>query len=470
MANGMIAAFPVGTTTVSYSMSDNCGKTETCSFDVTVNPSITLHVPSDVNFDCHENINGARVEWTGPFASSCCDDCAPVGQDLEGFVYMGRYKGHQYYCSKGMVNGEPTAYTNWAPGQPNNAGGYEDHTIMLGSGLWDDIYGSYNMEFIVEVPCLDVQQIAGPPSGSIFPSGTTTVTYTSTDNCGNTATESFNVNIAACSVAPPTAPTVCVSKANYSNYFWIKKVQVGSINNVSNDNGGYGDFRSMSTHMKRGSSQTIHVAPAFSGTAYWMYWTVWIDYNQDGDFNDHGEQIVNYKHYQPLQIDFRVPTTCKLGSTTMRVSMKYGTYANGCETFTYGEVEDYTVSLSDNSSIRPISDARNEEGVTVLESLDIPAPTGESLEARLAATQQPSLIAFPNPVRNVLTIDLKHIQTTDATLQIYNSLGQAVHTELLDNTDQQQVLLDVNAYKDGMYLISVTGKDLQPLLHKFTKF
>jgi hypothetical protein len=36
------------------------------------------------------------------------------------------------------VTGEPWAYTNWAPGEPNNAGGIEDHLALSSGGLWND--------------------------------------------------------------------------------------------------------------------------------------------------------------------------------------------------------------------------------------------------------------------------------------------------------------------------------------------
>jgi hypothetical protein len=40
-----------------------------------------------------------------------------------------------------------------------------------------------------------VQAIANPASGSFFPIGTTTVTVTASDNCGNNATKTFTVTV-----------------------------------------------------------------------------------------------------------------------------------------------------------------------------------------------------------------------------------------------------------------------------------
>jgi hypothetical protein len=35
------------------------------------------------------------------------------------------------------VNGEPTTYTNWDPGQPDNNSGFQD-CLRMNSGVWDD--------------------------------------------------------------------------------------------------------------------------------------------------------------------------------------------------------------------------------------------------------------------------------------------------------------------------------------------
>jgi bacillolysin len=40
-----------------------------------------------------------------------------------------------------------------------------------------------------------------------------------------------------------------------------------------------------------------------------------------------------------------IPATALAGNTRMRVSMVYGSTASACGNFTYGEVEDYTVTI-----------------------------------------------------------------------------------------------------------------------------
>ncbi len=129
---------------------------------------------------------------------------------------------------------------------------------------------------------------------------------------------------------------------------YIGRVQLETIDNATGAGaGGYNDFTSISTSLAKGSDYTISVTPTWTGTQYNEGYGVWIDYNQDGDFTDAGEQVVTQAPTQttPVSGTFTVPTGAKDGNTRMRVSMKYNGTPTSCESFQYGEVEDYTVTI-----------------------------------------------------------------------------------------------------------------------------
>lgn len=139
----------------------------------------------------------------------------------------------------------------------------------------------------------------------------------------------------------------CTSKGNSVSDEYIGRVQLGSIDNASSGGNGYTDFTSISTNLTKGNSNTITVTPTWTGTVYSEGYAVWIDYNQNGDFGDSGELVWSKAASKttPVSGSFTVPSSAKEGATRMRVSMKYNGIPTPCETFSYGEVEDYTINI-----------------------------------------------------------------------------------------------------------------------------
>jgi len=130
--------FPLGTTTISYTATDDCGNVSAvCSFDITV-------VDSDVpSIDCPSN---TVVQCT---ANGTCT-----------------------WPSDASIN-SLTA--------DNCPGSTFTHDIVSADGSIDVVAATGNV-----------------PAGTLFPLGTSTVTYTITDAAGNSASCSFNVLIEDC--------------------------------------------------------------------------------------------------------------------------------------------------------------------------------------------------------------------------------------------------------------------------------
>lgn len=149
-----------------------------------------------------------------------------------------------------------------------------------------------------------------------------------------------------------TGGSYCASSGNSTSYEYIKKVVLGSISNLSGDNGGYADYTSLSTNIVAGHKYRFKGKSGYHGSAYAEYWTVYIDYNHDGDFNDANETVANFTTSSTTMVtkQFTVPSGVTNGSTRMRVQMHYGSYiTDPCATFDFGEVEDYTVNISGGS-------------------------------------------------------------------------------------------------------------------------
>ncbi len=168
-----------------------------------------------------------------------------------------------------------------------------------------------------------------------------TRTWQAVDDCGNATTVSQTITVEAGGFVE----AYCETEGEDSNYEWIDKVTFSNIEYLSGDDGGYGDYTNMIAMVTAGENYEITLAPGFDGSTYQEYWSVWIDWNVDGDFADEGELVFMEKGNEVITGGIAIPNTAS-GTTRMRISMKYGSYAEACDDFSYGEVEDYLIEIT----------------------------------------------------------------------------------------------------------------------------
>ncbi len=172
---------------------------------------------------------------------------------------------------------------------------------------------------------------------------------------GNTSTDSNEVAVLTLANNPSG---YCASASTNVNDEFISRVQLGSIDNSS---GGqfYSDFTAESTVLRKGTQYTITVTPTWTDQLYDEGYSVWIDYNNDGDFEDNNEQVWTQTPTQdtPVSGSFTVPATALEKETRMRVTLRYNEIPGSCDNFQYGEVEDYTVKLVGTNDLVYTNDA-----------------------------------------------------------------------------------------------------------------
>ncbi len=146
----------------------------------------------------------------------------------------------------------------------------------------------------------------------------------------------------------------CASSGNNSDgyYTGIRRVVFNTIDNstILEDND-YSDFTGISTTIAQSSTYNLTVYVNTDGN-YQVNTMVWIDWNQNLDFDDAGESyslgtVTDVENgttgSSPLAI--AIPATATLGTTTMRVSAKWNAYPTSCENGFDGEVEDYSLNI-----------------------------------------------------------------------------------------------------------------------------
>ncbi|MGB5976020.1 MAG: trypsin-like serine protease, partial [Cyclobacteriaceae bacterium] len=140
----------------------------------------------------------------------------------------------------------------------------------------------------------------------------------------------------------------CIAQGNTTSDEWAQSVTIGSFTNNSGDNLGYGDFTGQQVDLEVGATYSLTLEAGYNGRGFNEYWKVWIDLNNDQDFDDAGELVFDAgaaaKGVTTGSLTVPAGTTPTL--TRMRVSMKYNAAPEACEVFQYGEVEDYTVNIT----------------------------------------------------------------------------------------------------------------------------
>ena len=123
------------------------------------------------------------------------------------------------------------------------------------------------------------------------------------------------------------------------------------FNTIDNNTGcsNYADYTGISTVVIPGDTYDLTIE---NGNTYSTDdLGVWIDWNQDEDFDDAGENVVcDVNNYGQGTFAISIPTDALGGNTVMRIRLKYsGTDCGSpCGTTTYGEVEDYTLNVNSN--------------------------------------------------------------------------------------------------------------------------
>jgi len=231
----------------------------------------------------------------------------------------------------------------------------------------------------------------------------------------NASTSSYS----ASTLFTTLSASYCTSEGTNITQEYISNVQLESINNTSGGVG-YSDFTSISTDLLTGSNFTITISKfGNKGDAF----AVWIDYNKDGDFLDSGEQVASSTSV--LTGSFSVPLTAFIGSTRMRVSLKRSTIPTSCETFTRGEVEDYTVNIID--STLGIQDELLSE-----------------------------FVLYPNPVNNDEIKLRMPKEITDFNVTISNVLGQKVYQKEVISNYNNLHKVNTSNLKSGIYFVTVS--------------
>ncbi len=308
------------------------------------------------------------------------------------------------------------------------------------------------------------------------------ITTTSRALTGLTASTTYNYRVSAtCSsgtsaystaasftTSASSTVTYCASNGSNRTYEWIDLIKIGSINRTSAaESGGYVNT-GLSTNLVIGSTNdTIRFSAGFASTIYTEYWKIYVDFNKNGVFTDAGELVVSGSTtgsgtYYAV---FSVPSTVTAGSARMRVVMSDASTATSCGTFTYGEVEDYTVNLTTTGKLAGYAATEN-PGV-IFNAASGKTSDNEPVVSKknLTAVKESVLTVYPNPVSNTAEIAFNLFTEGTAKIKLMDISGRTVIEKdlgLLYEGDNRYTLDNLNQLESGAYIIllDVNGKTI----------
>ena len=197
------STFQKGVTTVTCTVKDSSNNMSMCSFTVTVNdtqaPTITC--PGNVTRGTDPNVCTAVVTYLPSVNDNCPGVGAPTCSPASGATFP---KGSTTVtCSvkdssnnmSTMCSFTVTVADTQPPVFPNGCPAGIVKAAHASCPSTTNLVVSYTTPIAMDNCGPAPAVVCNPPSGSTFPTGTTTVTCTATDSSGNTATCSFSVSV-----------------------------------------------------------------------------------------------------------------------------------------------------------------------------------------------------------------------------------------------------------------------------------
>ncbi|GAA4039565.1 GEVED domain-containing protein [Flavobacterium chungnamense] len=294
--------------------------------------------------DTHNNIKaspfGNKITFTPPADGVYYIGLRAFSDQNNGQLFVDDLQVYESICLKptavsvSSITGS-TAFLSWTPPTPTPASGYVYY----------------------------VSTSSTPPTNAAVPTGTTgssSVTLTGLSglttyyfwvrsSCG---AGDFGEWVALNNAGNPYFTTLvqinyCASLSTGNANYFTNFATSGAISDVSNATGyapsGYANYTSqVITQARLGN---VSVSTSYNDMAGGVGIAMWVDWNQDGTFDNTTERVYNSAAYlsAPPTINFTVPNTAALGITRMRIVVDWNaTSPSACNAgIARGETEDY---------------------------------------------------------------------------------------------------------------------------------
>ncbi|WP_167612781.1 PKD domain-containing protein [Maribellus sediminis] len=225
--------------------------------------------------------------------------------------------------------------------------------------------------------------------------------------------------------------TYCFPSNLNSAVNFISKVDIGSFSRTSASEG-YTNYSAETINLVPGAAYNVGLVPSNSSAR--NFWRIWIDFNNDGDFDDADETLLTANNSKgSVNSAISIPAYAT-GDVRMRITMKTGKSPASCDDGFEGEVEDYTVSFGGAS-----------------------ASYGDKMAASASPFEELDetfLKVYPNPTEQNVHIKLSMLGSDDS-YAVYNASGskilESAITDLLST-------IDLSMHPSGLYIVVINSQ------------
>lgn len=227
----------------------------------------------------------------------------------------------------------------------------------------------------------------------------------------------------------------CAPEGNCTAGDGLIRFSIGSIDNTTTCSpNGYGDFTTLNTNLDFNTTVEVTARSSFDDQLL----SVWIDYNDNFVFEPEERVIFDFA-LPTSDVDFTTTFTIPedpdlLGSHLLRARVGWltseGTINDPCVDLTWGETEDYTVTILD-----PLSVTQNE----LYDATLLIYPVEGKMYELLLQTKQ---------------------NIGDLNVTVYNTLGQQLYdTEMNYDDAEYRKQMNFESFASGTYLVKVHNQE-----------
>ncbi len=513
--------FELGTTTVRYQATNDCGQSATCAFTVSVTqgepgPPTGTYCTSSSMEPWQEYITNVAFQEINNASGKCDTDCGygdftnlvaniSAGESYgitltPGISWFGHdadlywrvwidlngdgdfmddnEKVLEMYGGRDAVSGTISIPNNAQEGNTRmrisaKKGGYatpceiflkgevEDYTVSIGEGNTGCTLTGQSCDDNDDCTTGDVYDGDCNCAGTFQDEDGDGVCNADDECPGFDDNEDENNNGVPDGCDNPLGEDYCEVSADEPWQQYIRQVVVGDINNLSGkcDNGcGYSDFTGISTELIIGDLYDIALTAKYSFENHDEYWSAWIDFN--GDLNFSPDELIISRFTADL--GYGIITHTVTNAFTVPANAQPGTVR-------------MRVALSRDGFPTPCDDFTYGE----VEDYTINLSTGTStsgLDANTNATVREEtntidfaeMRLFPNPAVNSMTIDLTSYDQLEGLVRIQDQMGRILVTFPLESLGGARTEIDLSELNSGLYFLTVQPKQGKLVSKRFT--